>query len=85
MMTGFGLPPSRRIGELKEALEAAVEAGELEGHQPSEYYLPYVARLLGVAYTPPPSPEDPAASEPDPDPESEGGPEDDPERDTGCC
>lgn len=42
MMKGLGLPPSRRIGELKRALEAAVEAGELEPHQPAEHYLEFL-------------------------------------------
>jgi len=28
-MAAFGIPPSRRVGDLKRALEAAVEAGEV--------------------------------------------------------
>jgi poly(A) polymerase len=47
MMEHFQLPPSKQIGNLKKALEAAIERGELEPHQPSEYYLPFVAKLLG--------------------------------------
>lgn len=47
IMERFGLPPSRRIGELKVALEAAVEAGELEPREAPEYYLEHVAKLLG--------------------------------------
>jgi poly(A) polymerase len=39
----FGIPPSRRIGDIKRALEAAVEAGELEPQQPSDYYIAYLA------------------------------------------
>lgn len=40
----FGIPPSRRIGEIKRALEAAVEASELEPHQPSSYYIEFLSR-----------------------------------------
>jgi poly(A) polymerase len=43
LMTAFGLPPSKRIGELKSALEAAVEAGELESQRESAYYVNFVA------------------------------------------
>lgn len=42
IMKAFGLPPSRIIGDLKKKLEAAVEAGEVQGHQPSEYYVEIV-------------------------------------------
>lgn len=42
IMKAFGLPPSRLIGDLKKKLEAAVEAGEMQGHQPSEYYVEIV-------------------------------------------
>jgi poly(A) polymerase len=47
LMRTFQLPPSRQIGEIKRALEAAVEAGELEGGQPSEYYVEFVAENIG--------------------------------------
>lgn len=47
IMAHFGLPPSRQIGDLKRALEAAVEAGELEARREPEYYLAHVAKLLG--------------------------------------
>lgn len=47
MMQHFGLPPSRQIGDLKRALEQAIETGELEPHHQAEYYLAYVAKLLG--------------------------------------
>jgi poly(A) polymerase len=43
LMTAFALPPSRRIGELKSALEAAVEAGELEPQRESAYYVKFIA------------------------------------------
>jgi poly(A) polymerase len=43
IMTTFGLPPSRKIGDIKRALEAAVEAGELEARQESGFYLQFLA------------------------------------------
>ncbi len=39
----FGIPPSKRIGDLKKALEAACEAGELEERRENEYYLAWLA------------------------------------------
>jgi poly(A) polymerase len=42
LMETFALPPSRLIGEIKRALEAAVDQGEIEGHRESEYYVSYV-------------------------------------------
>ncbi|HLK35943.1 MAG TPA: HDIG domain-containing protein [Polyangiaceae bacterium] len=42
IMRAFGLPPSRRIGEVKRALETAVEAGEIAPHQPAEAYVEFV-------------------------------------------
>jgi poly(A) polymerase len=47
IMEAFGLPPSRQIGELKERLEAAIDAGELEARREPAYYLDAVAKLLG--------------------------------------
>jgi poly(A) polymerase len=47
IMEHFGLPPSKQIGDLKHALEAAVDAGELEPRREAEYYLAHVAKLLG--------------------------------------
>src|SRR5690606_26371314 len=43
LMQTFALPPSRRIGDIKRALEAAVEQGEIEPHRESEYYVSFVA------------------------------------------
>jgi poly(A) polymerase len=43
LMVAFGLPPSRLVGEIKRALEAAVDAGEIEARQESGYYVEYVA------------------------------------------
>lgn len=42
LMRVFGLPPSRLIGELRRALEVAVEAGEIAGGQPAEAYIEFV-------------------------------------------
>lgn len=42
MMRAFGIPPSRRIGELKKALEEAVDKGEVPSHQGSEVYIAFL-------------------------------------------
>jgi poly(A) polymerase len=42
IMKAFAIPPSRRIGELKQALEAAVQAGEVAPHQEAEAYLAFL-------------------------------------------
>jgi poly(A) polymerase len=47
IMEHFALPPSRQIGDLKRALEEAVEAGELEPRREPAYYLEHVAKRLG--------------------------------------
>jgi poly(A) polymerase len=44
IMKAFGLPPSRLIGDIKRALEAAVEAGEIEPHLESAAYVEFVAQ-----------------------------------------
>ncbi|MCC6215325.1 MAG: HD domain-containing protein [Polyangiaceae bacterium] len=43
LMARLGLRPSRLIGDIKRALEAAIEAGELEPHREAEYYVDFVA------------------------------------------
>jgi poly(A) polymerase len=43
IMKAFGIPPSRVIGDIKRALEAAIDAGELEPHHDSAFYVAYVA------------------------------------------
>jgi poly(A) polymerase len=43
-MVAFKLPPSRLIGELKRALEAAVEAGEIAGGLESGAYVEFVGQ-----------------------------------------
>jgi poly(A) polymerase len=42
MMVHFGLPPSRRIGELKRLLESEIEAGRLDPRREDEYYLAWL-------------------------------------------
>ena len=42
IMKAFGIPPSRKIGDIKRALEAAVDRGELEPHQPMDAYVEVV-------------------------------------------
>lgn len=40
----FGIPPSRKIGDLKRALEEACERGELEERREDDYYLDWLAQ-----------------------------------------
>ena len=42
IMQHFELEPGRIIGELKRALEAAVEAEDLEPHHEAEYYIQFI-------------------------------------------
>jgi poly(A) polymerase len=42
MMKAFGLPPSRKIGDLKKALEACIDQGEVASHQPAEAYIAFL-------------------------------------------
>ena len=42
LMRAFGLPPSRLIGDLRRALETAVETGELPSGQSAEVYIDFV-------------------------------------------
>jgi len=44
IMNAFEIPPSRLIGDLKRALEAKIEAGELEARREDAYYVAYLAR-----------------------------------------
>jgi poly(A) polymerase len=43
IMKEFGVPPSKRLGDLMKQLTAAVESGEVEAEQPAEYYIEYLA------------------------------------------
>jgi poly(A) polymerase len=42
LMKEFSLPPSRLIGDIKRALEAAIDTGEIPPHQESAFYVEYV-------------------------------------------
>jgi poly(A) polymerase len=42
IMARFGLPPSRRIGEIKQRLESQVREGALEAERDSTYYLDWL-------------------------------------------
>ena len=42
IMQAFSLPPSKRIGEIKELLEKACEEGELEGGRDADYYVAWI-------------------------------------------
>ena len=44
IMTAFEIRPSRLIGELKRALEQAIEQGALEPRREDAYYVAYIAR-----------------------------------------
>jgi poly(A) polymerase len=39
IMVAFGIPPSKRIGEIKKALEAAVAAGRIAPYLEAEAYV----------------------------------------------
>lgn len=43
LMTAFGIPPSKRLGDIKRALELAVEAGEIEARLESAAYVQFIA------------------------------------------
>jgi poly(A) polymerase len=44
IMAAFEIPPSRLIGDLKRALETAIEAGALEARREDAYYVAHIAR-----------------------------------------
>src|SRR5262245_13263735 len=44
IMASFGLAPSRRVGELKKALEDAAAQGEVAPHQCAEVYIEFLRR-----------------------------------------
>ena len=43
IMEAFGVPPSKRLGDLMKQLTAAAEAGEIEAQRPAEYYIEHMA------------------------------------------
>ena len=44
IMDAFQIPPSRLIGDLKRALETAIDRGTLEARREDAYYVAYIAR-----------------------------------------
>lgn len=44
VMKAFGIPPSRKIGEIKRLLEEAIAKGEIDERLPSEDYVAFVAK-----------------------------------------
>jgi poly(A) polymerase len=42
IMRAFGLPPSRKVGEVKQLLEESVRAGEIAPQQPLEAYVEFI-------------------------------------------
>ena len=48
IMETFGIPPSKRIGELRKLCEDAIERGELEERREADYYIEYL-RKSGAA------------------------------------
>lgn len=42
IMDSFGIPPSRKVGDLKKKLEECIESGVLEPERDSEYYLAWL-------------------------------------------
>ena len=43
LMTAFGIPPSKKLGDIKRALELAVEAGEIEERLEAAAYVQFIA------------------------------------------
>jgi len=43
LMTAFGIPPSKKLGDIKRALELAVEAGEIEERLEAGAYVQFIA------------------------------------------
>jgi poly(A) polymerase len=43
LMTAFGIPPSKKLGDIKRALELAVEAGEIAERLESAAYIQFIA------------------------------------------
>jgi poly(A) polymerase len=42
-MSTFGIPPSKKLGDIKRALELAVEAGEIAERLESSAYIQFIA------------------------------------------
>jgi len=48
IMETFGLPPSKRIGDLRKLCEDAIERGELEERREADYYVAYLRKSGAV-------------------------------------
>ena len=44
IMKAFGVPPSKRLGDLMKQLTAAADNGEVEGGRPADYYIAYLSQ-----------------------------------------
>ena len=44
MMKAFGIPPSRKIGDIKKQLEDAIAKGEIDERLPNEAYIEFIAK-----------------------------------------
>lgn len=44
IMEAFGVPPSKRLGDLMKQLTADAEDGKVEGGQPAQYYIEYLGQ-----------------------------------------
>lgn len=42
IMAEFGVPPSKQLGDIKQALETRIKVGALEGHKGSAYYIDHL-------------------------------------------
>ena len=45
-MEAFGLPPSKRVGDLRQLCEAAIDRGDLQERQDAAYYITYLRSLI---------------------------------------
>ena len=43
LMAAFAIPPSKRLGDLKAALERAVADGRIEAHRDAPYYVEFLS------------------------------------------
>jgi poly(A) polymerase len=48
IMETFGIPPSKRIGELRKLCEDAIERGELEERREADYYIAHLRKTGAV-------------------------------------
>ena len=58
IMETFGIPPSKRVGELRQLCQDACERGELEERREAAYYLAFLQTKLTGTVTEPPAAQD---------------------------